>query len=459
MASRKLPSHLAAGALALGAALAAPAATWAQPKPGHLFRLSSCFTCAQHNPMVAGNAAGNFLGAWVEPTNVVSEGVFARLFDASLAPLGDDFEVESGAPGAPPQFDSAVAADTQGNFVVAWASLADDQSVILAQRYDPKGNPLGAQIEVASDPASSPATPSDSKPAVAAAPGGGFVVAWVSLVTGDAPPGPPRVMARGFDGAGAPTGPAVQVSTGLALGDRPSLCVSSTGRIHAAWTFADVLLPFQPNLVGVVVRRLSPAGVPIGDEQVVAPPVDDESSVAIACGPGNTYVVAWQTAQPPAVSGSDVVAQRFTRRGRAAGAPFVLNQLVDQDQRHPALFFDRTGAFVAVWEGRPGGLNGVRGRRFNGDGTPLSNEFAVYNAGPGDVTLLRPAISGLGSGTGFVVAVDAPLGVVGRVFAVAGAGRAAAAADAGAGSGPAGEGLAVAGGATTGNGRGADGLW
>ncbi len=455
MASRKLPLHLAAGTLALGLAIAAPVAGWAQPKAGRPFRFSSCFTCSQHHPTVAGNAAGDFLGAWLEPRDVVSEGVFSRTFKPNLTPFGSDFEVASGAPGQPPQFDGAAAADSQGNFVVVWASMADDQSSILAQRFDPQGNALGDQVEVAADPASSPTNPSDYRPVVAAAPGGGFVVAWVSLVEADQTPGNPRVMARIFDHANAPAGPAVQLSTSAAIGDRPSLCVSATGRIHAAWTVTDVIEPFQASPIGVALRRLSPAGVPLGPEQVVAAPHDSESSVAIACGLGNTYVVAWQTAQPPAVSGSDIVAQRFTRLGRAVGSPFVLNQETDGEQRNPALVADPTGAVVAVWEGNPGGVNGVRGRRFAGNGSPLSDEFAVYSAGKGDFSVLRPALSRLGAGTGFVVAVDAPDGVIGRVFSVAGAGSGAAA-DALAEGGPA---AAVDGSGTTGNGRAAGGLW
>jgi hypothetical protein len=467
MVSRKLPSYpaagrLAAAALALALGVAVPAVSRAQlPRSSRPFLVSSCFTCAQHHPTVAGNAAGEFLAAWVETINIVREGVFARFFQGAGAPLGDEFQVGPGTPGSPPQFDGAAAADAQGNFVLAWATIVDDQSSIVAQRFDAKGSPLGGPIEVASDPAASPATPADFKPAVAATPDGGFAVAWLSRASGGQPSGSPQVMARTFDASGAATGPAVPLSTGLALADRPGVCVSATGRVHVAWTFADIVLPFQPTPAGVVVRRMSPAGVPIGPEQVVAAALDSETSVAIACGRGNTWVVAWQTAQPPAVAGSDIVAQRFTRRGRAVGGPFVLNQLTDGDQRNPALVFDPSGALVAVWEGNPGGVAWVRGRRFAGDGTPLSDEFRVYNAGRGYQYLMRPALSLLGASGGFVVAVEGPGFVVGRVFTLdasaarAGTAGGAAAGDAGAGAGILADGGAVA----TGNGHGAGGLW
>jgi hypothetical protein len=431
----------AAGTFALAFALmllggaALPAAGRAQqPLPHALFRLSTCSSCAQHDPVVAGNAGGSLLTAWNSVIDAAHLDVSGRFFAATGAPLGADFQPAAGAAG-PPQFSAATAADAQGNFILVWVTLSADQSTVLAQRYDPLGNPLGAAVEVASDPASSPSTPADFNPAVVAVPSGGFVVAWVRLLP-DSPSGsPPQVMARRFTAAGTPAAPAVQLSTGLASGDRPSLCVSSTGRIHAAWTFADAYKPFEANLVGVVVRRVTPAGVPVGPEQVVEPPVLNESSVAISCGPTNTYTVLWQTTQPPATSGSDIVAQRFTRLGQPNGAPYLVNQVVDQEQRNPAVISDAAGNFLAVWEGMPGGVNGVAGRRFSAAGAPLSNEFTVFRSLPGDLSILRPAVAAVGAG--FAVVLDAPGGLVGRRFTLPAAGTPAIP-DAGNGSGEAG---------------------
>jgi hypothetical protein len=454
MSSRELSSNLAAGALALGILAALPAVSRAQsPQPGPLFHLSSCTGCAEHGPVVAGNGAGDFLTAWDAETNLVQQEVMGRLFDGPNTPLGGDFEVQAAlAEPPPPQFDAAAATDAQGNFILTWATLADDESRILAQRYDAKGNPLGAEILVAADAAGSPSTPADFKPAVAATPDGGFVVAWVNQPSDPAAGPTPRVMSRRFAAGGAAVGAAVQVSTGLAMGERPSLCVSFTGRVHVAWTFADAYHPFEPNLAGVVLRRFEVGDVPTGPEQVVAPALDSASSAAISCGPGNNFVVVWQTAQAPAVSGSDIVAQRFTRRGRALGAPFLVNQLTDREQKNPALATDASGNFVVVWEGNPYGVNGVRGRRFTAWGQPLSDEFLVFRAGRGDLTVLRPAIAATGAGGGFVVVVDAAGGVFGRHFTAAASARAAVAAG--------GPGAAeAAAGASTGNGRGAGGLW
>jgi large repetitive protein len=452
MSSRELYSNLAAGALALGLLTAVPAVTWAQqPQAGALFELSTCSSCSAHQPVVAGDGAGGFLTAWNELDNLVSQTVAGRAFDARDTPLGGEFQLEPAAGGPPPQFDVAGATDARGHVVLAWVSIADGQSAIVAQRYDGTGQALGNPIEVAGDVASSASSPSDFKPAVAATPDGGFVVAWVNQPTDPADGTTPRVMARRYDAADAPLGAATQVSTGVTMGERPSVCVSVTGRVHVAWTYAAGYHPFEDNPAGIVVRRLSAGDVAIGPEQVISQAVDSSSSVAISCGPGNNFVVVWQTAQPPALSGSDIVAQRFSRRGRALGSPFLVNQLVGGEQKNPALSTAANGDFVVVWEGDPNGANGVRGRRFAASGAPLSDEFSVYRAGRGDLTVLRPAVAATGS-NGFVVVVDAPRGVVGRQFSLAGGASATAAAAA-----P--EVAAGTAGASTGNGRGAGGLW
>jgi hypothetical protein len=446
MSIHKLSSRLAAGALALVSLSALPQAAAAQtPLPGALFQLSTCDNCLQRNPVVAGDASGHFLAAWDGVTDVVHDIVFGRVFGGAGDPLAAEFTVQPSLAAPPPQFDAAATADGQGNFIVAWATISGDQSTILAQRYTPRGRALGAPIAVASDAAGSPTAPSDFAPAVAAAPGGGFVVVWVNQNPQASASTPPRVMLRRYDATGVATGDAIQVSTGLATGDRPAVCVSSTGRAHVAWTDFDAFHPFEASRIGVVLRRLTPANVLVGPEQVISAAADDESSVAISCGPVNNFVVAWETAQAPAVSGSDIVAQRFTRLAQPSGAPFVLNQVVSQEQKNPALLGDGSGAFVAVWEGAPNAYNGVRGRRFAANGTAASTEFVVYRAGPGDLTALRPAIAGIGDDGAFVVVVSAPDGVVGRTFTLPAAAMAAAQATP--------EALG------TGNGSGADGLW
>ncbi|HVT61475.1 MAG TPA: hypothetical protein VHR45_24145 [Thermoanaerobaculia bacterium] len=386
------------------------------PKPGGLFSLSTCFGCQQRMPAVAGNGAGDFMTVWEGGTALVAQGVFGRPFDPSARPRGGDFQVQqAGRSSQPPQFDAAVATDAQGNFVIAWSSSVDDISSILAQRFDPAGTPLGSAIEVASDPSGSPTTPSDSRPAVAGTPDGGFAVAWVSLAPPSAPAGsPPRVMLQRFDSTDATSGPRLQLSTGLAFGDRPSVCVSATGRVVAAWTFADAFRPFEADLLGVAARRVSPGGVLIdADELEVAPAQARDAWVGVSCGRGNTFVVAWHSDQAPATSGLDVVAQRFTRRGRAAGSTFLVNQIGDGDQRNPVVFHDAAGNFTIVWESQSAVRPGIRGRRFAIDGTPLSSEFPILRVAKGLQLALRPAAAAT-SPNSFVVVWDNGNGVYGR---------------------------------------------
>ncbi|HVT18959.1 MAG TPA: hypothetical protein VHQ90_22585 [Thermoanaerobaculia bacterium] len=397
------------------AAVAAPGA--AEPRPaGGLFALSGCRTCQQHFPSVAGSEAG-FLAVWEGADATVRQGVFGRPFDHSALPLAADFQVEKGAQQQPPpQYDAAAGVDAQGNYVVVWATIANDLSSIVAQRYTPAGAPAGQAVVVASDPASSPTIPADFKPAVAGTPDGGFAVAWMSL---DPAGGATRVMERRYDASDQPTADAIQLNDDFPTGERPGICVSDTGRVIVAWTFADSFQPFQAGKSGVGVRRIYAGGTPIEEELVVAPPTAANSAAAsVSCGKRNSFVVTWHSEQQPAVSGSDVLAQRYSRKAHAIGPTFVVNQKTAGDQKNPAIFHDAAGSFVIVWESTAQGAIGVFGRRYATNGDSLSDEFPVYTS-TGEQVQLRPAIAAAGQDGGFVVVWDGASGLFGRRFTIA----------------------------------------
>jgi hypothetical protein len=368
--------------LSLALAVLCPGATvWAGPNPlGSPFPLSACADCAKQSPRVAGTPSGAFLAVWQGESGVGSllSSVPGRLFTSAGIPQGGEFAVDSRAVGQ--QAGGAVAADLQGSFVVVWSAEAGGQSDVFAQRYTPRGRAVGPVIPVSADAPTSPVPPNDTLPAVAKSADGGFAVAWVSLVpAGNSQNGEaPRVLARRFSPAGAPLGPPVQVNTGLVSGDRPDLCVDTAGRPVVAWASVDGYFPFQPSRKGISARRLTPAGAPTGAEIVVSPATNGDAAAAVSCGPGNTFVVAWQGDQGPlAADRGEILAQRFTRLARFSGPAFRVNTATAGDQGQPRVAFDPTGAFVVVWQGRtPIGKTGVFARRFV-NGSPTGTDVAV----------------------------------------------------------------------------------
>lgn len=400
------------------AALCLAAAAGAAPVPqGGAFRATSCADCRQRNPAVAGSSAG-FLVTWEGSTATDNRGAVARFFASTGAPKTADFLVNKEL--APDQYDADVAADPQGSSVVVWSAVADGNSEILAQRFKATGEALGGAIRVNTDAAGSPSIPADFSPAVTSTKDGGFVVVWMSLLpaTSTFAGTPPSVYARRFSNAGAPLSVQVKISTGLVGGERPDVCVDTSGRPVAVWTSVDGFRPFEPNKKGVSARRLSPAGAPQGAEIVVAKPLARSAEAAVSCGKGNTFVVVWHTDQAPSTDTADIVGQRFTRAARAAGASFRINAATAGDQKAPAISHDATGAFVVVWQSGSG-QQGIYGRRFLASGAADGADFAVLKESVDPTQRAQPAIAHLTPAGHFVVVwQNGNLGTYGRRFSL-----------------------------------------
>ena len=142
--------------------------------PSEEFHVNSYTAASQSYSAVAAAASGRFVVAWQSyNTDGSHYGVFARRFDASGMPEGEDFRVNSHTTlvqGSP-----SVALDADGRFVVAWESFPQDGGSmgIFAQRFDPLGSPRGSEVRV-----NSFTTSTQRYPAVAANPDGDFVITW-----------------------------------------------------------------------------------------------------------------------------------------------------------------------------------------------------------------------------------------------------------------------------------------
>jgi hypothetical protein len=403
------------GALALGLSLSA----WAGPAPqGAPFKVSSCTACIQQVPAVAGSPSGAFLTVWKGASAADPNGVSGRFFTSKGNPRGADFLANKDLVGD--QYDPAVAVDAQGNFIVVWSEVVNGNSEIKGRRYQVNGTPLGAPFKVNQDQAGTPTVPADFNPTVAALKDG-FIVAWMSLLpAGNGFPGTtPQVLARKLSPTGAPLGNQVKISTGLVNGDRPDVCVDTSGKPVVVWTSVDGFPLFEANHQGASLRRLTPAGAPVDPaETVVALPKANSVHPAVACGSGSTFVVVWHSDQPPAAERTDILGQRFTRLGRPAGSVFRINTTVTKEDRSPSVAFDPKGNFVVVWQAYLDGVKvSILGRRFAASGAALSPEFAVFAGADNALVPGNPDVAPLGTAGNFVVVwQDGSQSVSGRRF-------------------------------------------
>lgn len=399
--SRKEARLLSALALSL-----VSTAAWAGTQPlGPKINVSTCttYTCTESSPAVAGAASGAFAVAWEGNSAADDQGISGRFYTKTALPRAVIL-VNKDKPAD--QYDTALAADRSGNYVVVWSEVKGNNSDIMAQRVNPAGAALGAAIRVSADPANAPVPPADVEPAVATTSDGGFVVAWIKVIpaNGTTPGSLPEVLVRRFNKSGVALGAPVKVSTGLVRGTRPDVCVDSSGRAVVAWISVNENVPFKPNKKGVSLRRLSTKNALLGNTIVVANPLSGESDLALSCGTASSFVLAWTSDQAPAAPDSpDVVAQRFDQAAKRVGAVFRVNSEPDGEQTTPALSHDVAGNFVAAWRTHTDEGEKVSGRRFLANGTADGAEFTVHERAAGEGRPFRPDVAHMGTGQGFIV--------------------------------------------------------
>lgn len=173
-------------------------------------------------PTVAMDASGNFVVAWENYDDVnANEDIYARLFDVNGTAMGADFRVNATL--ANDQSSPMVAMNAAGDFVIAWQSVAQDGdgNGIYAQLYDATGTVLVNEFPINTVTASEQTAPAVTMNS------DGFVVAWESLgQDGDGK----GIYARRYDASGAALGSEFQVNTTTASEQTaPTLAMSTEG--------------------------------------------------------------------------------------------------------------------------------------------------------------------------------------------------------------------------------------
>ena len=144
----------------------------------------------QYRADVAMDASGNFVVVWEEDTqgqdtHSDASDIYAQRYDATGAPIGGNFRVNSITTGF--QRFPAVASDANGTFLVVWHWFTD----VFGRRFDASGNPMGPDFLV-----NSHTTGVQAYATVAGAGDGRFVVAWHNWINDT--PSAPDVYAQMF---------------------------------------------------------------------------------------------------------------------------------------------------------------------------------------------------------------------------------------------------------------------
>jgi hypothetical protein len=303
-----------------------------------VFRVTPFAEYSNERPSIA-RRGSEFLVVWRHDT--YPDSVRARRYDSAGVALVPPFQVSTSSAG----YSLPDVAATDDGFVVAWWAAG---AGITAQRLDGSGAPVGGEIAVS--------TSGTYRIAVAAAPGGEFMVVWAD----DSVEDDYGVLGRAFDGAGAPAGPAFQVNAYTTFGQfDPDVAADGAGNFTVVWTSGPGINPSpgpDGESYGVFGRRFDVAGSALGGEfQVNTYTSGNQELPAVAAASGGEFTVAWTDS-----GDGDCFLCVDARRFDAAGSPLgAVVRLGDEDtgtygfvgNRPLGIAADDLGNFVVVWPG------------------------------------------------------------------------------------------------------------
>lgn len=204
--------------------------------------------------------------------------VYGRVVAADGSFKTGDLAISSGA--GEQQIDPSLTQLTDGSVLVVWASYRQDGNSAYdayGRLYSADGQPVGDEFRLNQTQGLG-----RRSPAVAAAPGGGFLAVWVSerqagvrdntdqlgrVMSGVGAPTFEVLVARAFAAGGVPSGNEETVSETGALASNPAVVPIGSGLFLAAWTRRDPVS--DANHYDIACRTISATGAAVGPERLV----------------------------------------------------------------------------------------------------------------------------------------------------------------------------------------------
>lgn len=247
------------------------------------------------------------------------------------------------------------------------------------RRFNRDGAAQGASV-----PVSEPSDNDRHDAVLAAAPNGGFAVAWEA----DVPvPGSDdgnvftNAVARIFSPQRKPVTPELTLHQGeqaTAAGDDEINAFPTSLALAPDGTLSAIVHDYDgAACVFTFLKWVSPSG-PRGSENLAQCASSDARYSSLAMGRDGSLVATWPYGY--------LLAQRFAPDGTSRGEPFRVNKAsVTFTQSDPGVALQAGGSFVIIWtEERDGDERGIFGRAFAGNGAPRTPDFRINTTTAGD---------------------------------------------------------------------------
>lgn len=236
-----------------------------------------------------------FMAGWPLPSQ---HGIAARRLTDSGQRTGPELRLNSRPVDHPA--DVSIVGLADASFVAVWLGNAPGSTrttVLRARRFSPSGKPLGPDFDVNTIPLGRLTPSSSFGLEVAAAPGGGFVVAWGFS---------PGTYLRRFNASGTPLGPERKVSASEDSAVFPgSMAFDDAGNL--------LLLLDRDDDYGLQLQLFDPQGTPQGPPVDVNGDVTTEPLGGSLAWTGDSWLVTWMAAIFP-YDQTSLFVRRFVKR-------------------------------------------------------------------------------------------------------------------------------------------------
>lgn len=283
---------------------------------------------------VAMDQVGNFVVVWSDPRD--SGDIYARRFNASGNPLGNEFQVNTSNSNL--QYNATLAMADNGAFVVAWEGEGTGDSYgIFAQRFDANGTKLGGEFRVNTSSSGSQYDPSVSINA-----SGDFAVSWDDAN---------GFHVRRYNANGTPDGAVLTASTNSTSGNG-SILLNNDGSLVVAWR-TTVL-----GTIGTFVRIHDPVENSFGIPILVSPVTSlDHTNPSVDGDGSGEFVITWHG---EATDGDQqVFARRFNANGSYASGLIQVSPDSADSHSMAAVAVVDPNHYVVAWTGDSNGDQSV----------------------------------------------------------------------------------------------------
>ena len=267
---------------------------------GAEFRVNTFTTNNQWFPAIGAAPNGDFVVTWTSSQDGSNYSIHAQRYASDGTARGSEFQANTYTTAW--QAESSVAVAGNGNFIVTWGSQQEPSfnAGIYARRYASDGTSLGGEFHV-----NTYTTNTQWRPAIAAASNGDFVIAWESYAGQDGAGS--GIYAQRFASDGTARGSEFRVNTQTADEQRrPTVAAEPDGDFVVAWrsNLQD------GSAYGVYAQRYASDGTAVGAEfRVNTHTTGTQGTPAVAAVASGAFVVAWESNGQDG-SGYGVYAQR-----------------------------------------------------------------------------------------------------------------------------------------------------